>query len=112
MKVVSGFAYIGSEIVGHGVQVFNLLRLDSLPYHMRKGPTNERPTCSDVPRLGSDSVIESIGSSHNIVVFQEDEKVLVVGIKNLNWQIIALVGTDIIISAVRQLWSGNPMTVI
>ena len=87
------------------MQIFNLSRLDSLPRPTRNGPNDERPTRGDVPRLNSDSVIESMGSSHNIVAFQDDEKVLVVGIKNLNWQIIALVGTDIIISAVCQIWS-------
>ena len=65
------------------MQIFNLSRLDSLPRPMGKGPNDECPTHGDISRIDSYSVIESIGSSHNIVAFQEEEKVLVVRLEQI-----------------------------
>jgi len=74
IKVVDDVAYIGAEPKNSGVQVFDLGRLDSLPR-----PDGPR-TRGDVPRLEADGYIDTIGSSHNIVDFQEEGKILVVGI--------------------------------
>ena len=73
IKVVNDVAYIGSEVVNHGVQIFDLKRLDSLDIP-EKGL--ER---GDVPRLELDGYVDTIGSSHNIIAFPENKQILVVG---------------------------------
>lgn len=76
IKVVNDIAYIGAESKNSGIQVFNLTRLDSATRH--KG--FKRPTRGDVARFEPDNVLRTIGNSHNIIGFQEEGKVLVVGL--------------------------------
>jgi hypothetical protein len=72
-KIVNDHVYIGSEAEGHGVQIFDLKRLDHLEIP-EKGL--ER---GDVPRLELDGYVDTVGSSHNIVAFPEKQQILVVG---------------------------------
>jgi len=76
VKVVSDFAYVGAEVDDHGIQSFNLKRLDLLE---RPLVTPEPLTRGDIPRLKADSHIDSIGNSHNLISFEEMDQLLVVG---------------------------------
>ena len=73
VKVVNDVAYIGSEVEEHGIQTFNLYKLDLLAR-----PTT-KVTRKDVPRVKANSHIDSIGSSHNLIEFPDMDKILVVG---------------------------------
>lgn len=87
IKVVNNVAYIGAEVAEHGVQVFDLTRLRDLerPDVFNNGngkAIGKTPIKSEVRRIEPDLVIDSIGSSHNIVQFPEMDKVLVVGLSD------------------------------
>mmetsp|Transcript_14155 Transcript_14155/g.30754 ORF Transcript_14155/g.30754 Transcript_14155/m.30754 type:complete len:181 (+) Transcript_14155:379-921(+) len=66
---------IGAEPENSGIQIFDLTRLDFLP--RPEGP--EPPTRGEVAPLEPDNVIRTIGASQNIITFQEEGKVLIVG---------------------------------
>lgn len=69
IKVVDNTAYIGSEMRGHGVQVFDLTSLRTL----------RRGTPVNVTRLVPDNTLYEVGQTHNIVAAPEAGKVIAVG---------------------------------
>jgi len=84
IKVVNNAAYIGAEVSEHGLQVFDLTRLRTLPRPDDTGNDGTQPSGPNVPRLEADNTITTIGSSHNIVAFPELNKVLAVGLRAIS----------------------------
>ena len=84
IKVVNNVAYIGAEVAEHGLQVFDLTRLrDIKPSKtdlFKAKNAGKVPLAGEVPRIEPNLVIETIGSSHNVVQFPEMNKILVVGL--------------------------------
>jgi choice-of-anchor B domain-containing protein len=72
IKVVNNVAYIGSEVAMHGIQVFDLSRLASLPL---TEPGDE------VPLLEADYVATEIGNTHNLVAAPAANKIMGTGMK-------------------------------
>jgi len=70
VKVANNAAYIGSEVNGHGMQVFDLTRLRKLLFPPRK----------ETVILQADAVMTEFGASHNIVAFPERGVVMGVGL--------------------------------
>ncbi|XP_065188910.1 uncharacterized protein LOC135819602 [Sycon ciliatum] len=67
IKVYKNHAFIVSEASGHGMQVFNLLRL------------RQRPPAGTVPRLTADAHYGMVGNTHNIVVNEDTGYAYLVG---------------------------------
>ncbi|MCJ1468788.1 hypothetical protein MMC07_007418 [Pseudocyphellaria aurata] len=68
MKVIDGFVYIGSEVNGHGLQIFD----------MRKLLTLEAPKTFDIG-VDLTAWYQGFGSSHNIVAHEEKKMIYAVG---------------------------------
>ncbi|KAG7005837.1 hypothetical protein G7Y79_00017g042190 [Physcia stellaris] len=68
LKVINGYAYIGSEAPGHGLQIFDMRKLLTL-------------TAPKTFNIGTDLTAwyQGFGSSHNIVAHEEKNMIYAVG---------------------------------
>jgi len=66
-KVYKNFAYIGSEAANHGLQVFDLATLRTMP----RVPISSKANRTAVPQLQETAWYGEFGSSHNLVINED-----------------------------------------
>jgi choice-of-anchor B domain-containing protein len=71
IKVVNNVMYIGAEVSFHGIQTFDLTKLEKFPRVKRNGR---------VPIISPDYVTPELGSTHNLVAAPEAGYLIAVGI--------------------------------
>jgi choice-of-anchor B domain-containing protein len=82
IKVIDGYAYIGSEAFGHGMQIFDI----------RKVLNNSKPVAYTVDDLTAH--FDGFGSSHNIVANEETHIVYAVGANTCRGGLVAVDVSD------------------
>jgi choice-of-anchor B domain-containing protein len=105
IKVVNDVAYIGSEVTFHGIQTFDLTKLNNFPRGNGK---------DGVPIISPDYVTpkEEVGSTHNLVAAPEAGMLIAVGVASDDNACPALVGKDKVEVATLVLYdvSKTPVT--
>lgn len=81
IKTYKHYAIIGSEAVGHGIQIFDLKKLLKVRPHPAGWTTKTFSITKDLTGLFSDL---PVGRSHNVVIAEASEHILAVGAQPRN----------------------------